>query len=166
MRSLVTAQNPGVRLRTAMRPYVRSVPVQALVLLAAMWEAGGSMAPDIVSCNAALKACGAACQVAATLQVALLLQPLMLCASINCHPHSTLPRHSTASRTFQVIQEHLSAVYAMFHMVEARCRCSRRWRSMACSQALQRTARSSPPPLPLATWTPCSWWGVILETWS
>lgn len=43
--------------------------LQALVLLGAMWEAGGELAPDTVSYNAALKACGSAGQIATALQV-------------------------------------------------------------------------------------------------
>ncbi len=45
--------------------------MQALVLLGAMWEAGGELAPDTVSYNAALKACGSAGQIATALQVRL-----------------------------------------------------------------------------------------------
>ena len=44
---------------------------QALVLLEAMWEAGGELAPDTVSYNAALKACGSAAQICTALQVLL-----------------------------------------------------------------------------------------------
>lgn len=42
---------------------------QALVLLGAMWEAGAELAPDTVSYNAVLKACGSARQIATAMQV-------------------------------------------------------------------------------------------------
>lgn len=42
---------------------------KALVLLGAMWEAGAELAPDTVSYNAVLKACGSARQIATAMQV-------------------------------------------------------------------------------------------------
>lgn len=39
------------------------------MLLGAMWEAGAELAPDTVSYNAVLKACGSARQIATAMQV-------------------------------------------------------------------------------------------------
>ena len=47
---------------------VLGAPVQALVLLGAMWEAGAELQPDTVSYNAALKACGSAREIATAMQ--------------------------------------------------------------------------------------------------
>lgn len=49
--------------------FVYHLPLQALVVLSAMWEAGCELTPDAVSYNAVLKACGAAGQIATAMQV-------------------------------------------------------------------------------------------------